>query len=65
MVSVTDGHLRYPFGHELAGYAVDDVEVTLMKAKSAGAQVLSPPAGSARSAVLRFPGGYLAEVHAI
>lgn len=65
MVSVTDGHLRYPFGHELAGYAVDDVEATLVKAKSAGAQVLSPPAGTAQSAVLRFPGGYLAEVHTI
>ena len=63
MVSVTDGHLPYPFGRELAGYAVADVDATLAKAQSAGAQVLSPPVGDAGSAVLQFPGGYIAEIH--
>lgn len=63
MVSVTDGHLPYPFGRELAGYAVADVDATLAKAQSAGAQVLSPPVGDTGSAVLQFPGGYIAEIH--
>lgn len=63
MVSVTDGHLPYPFGRELAGYAVSDVDATLAKARSSGARVLSPPVGATKSAVLQFPGGYTAEIH--
>lgn len=63
MVSVTDGHLPYPVGRELAGYAVDNVDTTIAKAKSAGAQVLSPPVGAVKSAFLQFPGGYIAEIH--
>lgn len=65
MVSVTDGQLPYPFGRELAGYAVADVEATLAKAQAVGARVLSPPVGEARSAVLQFPGGYIAEIHQV
>jgi predicted enzyme related to lactoylglutathione lyase len=67
MVLVTDGHLPYPFGHEIMGYQVRDLPATLEKAKAAGAKILSPPyATSDRStAILEFPGGYIAEVHAL
>jgi hypothetical protein len=65
-VLVTDAHLPYPFGHELTGYQVDDLSHTLQKAKTAGVKVLSPPydAGDRNTAILQFPGGYIAEVHA-
>jgi hypothetical protein len=65
-VLVTDGHLPYPFGRELTGYQVDDLSHTLSKAKTAGVKVLSSPydAGDRSTAILQFPGGYIAEVHA-
>ncbi|WP_450088472.1 glyoxalase [Rhodanobacter hydrolyticus] len=65
-VNVTDGHLPYPFGHEITGYEVKDLDATLAKAMSNGAKVLVPRYdGSDRSsAIVQFPGGYIAEVHA-
>jgi predicted enzyme related to lactoylglutathione lyase len=65
-VLVTDGHLPYPFGHEITGYEVKDLDATLAKAGASGAKLLSPRFdGSDRSsAVIEFPGGYVAEVHA-
>src|SRR6202008_2436199 len=42
-VLVTDGHLPYPFGHELTGYEVKDLADTLKKAQAAGATVLVQP----------------------
>jgi predicted enzyme related to lactoylglutathione lyase len=64
-VLVTDGHLPYPFGHEVTGYQVSDLPATLGKAKAAGAEVLSPPytTGGRTTAIVEFPGGYVAEVH--
>jgi predicted enzyme related to lactoylglutathione lyase len=64
---VTDGHLPYPFGHELTGYEVQYLGATLNKAKAAGAKVLSPPytASGRTTAILEFPGGYIAEVHSL
>jgi|SRR6202167_6303347 len=64
-VMVTDGHLPYPFGHELTGYQVQDLAATLDKAKAAGVKVLFGPyaAKDRSSAVVEFPGGYIAEVH--
>ncbi|MGU3362965.1 glyoxalase [Methylobacterium sp. M6A4_1b] len=64
-VLVTDSHLPYPYGHETTGYAVTSLSATLAKAKAAGAAVLVEPYESdARTAALvRFPGGYVAEVH--
>lgn len=64
-VLVTNGHLPYPFGRELTGYQVQDVGATLEKAKSAGAKVLSAPykASGRTTAIIEFPGGYIAEVH--
>jgi hypothetical protein len=66
-VFVTDGHLPFPFGHEMTGYEVSDLTATLAKAKAAGASVLSPPyaADDRSTAILQFPGGYIAEVHAL
>jgi predicted enzyme related to lactoylglutathione lyase len=66
-VLVTDGHLPYPFGREVMGYQVNDLAATLAKAKAAGAGVLSQAydAGDRRTAVVQFPGGYIAEVHAL
>jgi predicted enzyme related to lactoylglutathione lyase len=65
LVFVTDGHLPYPFGHELTGYEVHDLGATLEKAKAAGAKILSPPytTNDRVTAIVEFPGGYIAEVH--
>ncbi|MFI1766175.1 glyoxalase [Streptomyces sp. NPDC020800] len=65
VVSVTDGHLPYPFGRETTGYGVKDLAVTLRKAEATGAKVLwGPYIGDGRShAVVQFPGGYVAELH--
>jgi hypothetical protein len=64
-VLVTDGHLPYPFGHELTGYQVRDLEATLGKAKAAGVVILSAPYATKdrTTAMVEFPGGYIAEVH--
>jgi hypothetical protein len=64
-ILVTDGHLPYPFGRELTGYEVKDLNATLDKAKAAGARILSLPyvAADRTSAVVEFPGGYIAEIH--
>ncbi|AOK09906.1 MULTISPECIES: VOC family protein [Burkholderia] len=65
-VLVTDGQLPYPFGREMTGYAVADLAATLQKAQAAGVTVLVPPfASDGRDAALvQFPGGYIAEIHA-
>lgn len=65
-VLVTDGHLPFPYGHEMTGYEVGDLDQTLDKAKTAGVEVLVAPfaAQDRRSAMVRFPGGYIAEIHA-
>jgi predicted enzyme related to lactoylglutathione lyase len=66
-VLVTDGHLPYPYGREVTGYETADLDTTLAKAKSAGARVLVEPYSAAdrRSALVQFPGGYIAEIHTI
>ena len=65
-VLVTDGHLPWPYGREMTGYEVADLDATLAKAKAAGATVLTGPysAGDRTAAMIQFPGGYIAEVHA-
>ena len=64
-VLVTDGHLPYPFGHEVSGYRVQDLAATLEKAKAAGVKILSAPytSNDRTTAVVGFPGGYIAEIH--
>lgn len=65
VVLVTDGVLPYPYGHETTGYEVMNVDDTLAKARTAGAVVLVEPyvADGRRAAVVKFPGGYVAEIH--
>jgi hypothetical protein len=65
-VFVTDGHLPYPYGRELTGYEVADLKDTLTKATTSGATVLVEPFICERrdSAIVQFPGGYIAEIHA-
>jgi len=64
---VTDGHLPYPYGREMTGYEVTNLVETLTKAKAAGADVLVPPykIDERDAVVVRFPGGYIAEIHSI
>ncbi|MEV6297429.1 hypothetical protein AB0M41_45325 [Streptomyces sp. NPDC051896] len=47
------------------GYKVANLATTLSKAKAADATVLSGPhlSGGRRSAIVTFPGGYVAEIH--
>jgi hypothetical protein len=65
LVMVTDGQLPYPFGREMTGYDVADLGSTLTKARAAGAKILFGPymTGDRTTAVVEFPGGYIAEVH--
>jgi hypothetical protein len=62
----TDGHLPYPYGREMTGYEVPDMATSLHKAIEAGATVLVHPydAGDREAAIVQFPGGYIAEIHA-
>jgi predicted enzyme related to lactoylglutathione lyase len=63
---VTDGHVPYPFGHETTGYEVRNLGETLAKARQSGATVLVEPfhSGDRDAAMIEFPGGYIAELHA-
>jgi len=64
-VIVSDGHLPYPFGRELTGYEVPNLDATLARAQAAGVTVLVPPFASdgRNAAIVQFPGGYIAEIH--
>jgi predicted enzyme related to lactoylglutathione lyase len=64
-VIATDGHLPWPFGRETTGYEVHDLTATLEKAKANGVSVLTQPVVSRgrQSAMIQFPGGYIAEIH--
>ena len=64
-IMATNGHLPYPFGHDICGYEVSDLNETLSKARSHGATVLVEPVEltDRRTAVVQFPGGFIAEIH--
>jgi len=64
---VTDGHLPYPYGREMMGYEVANLAETITKAKAAGVDVLVPPykTDERDAVVVRFPGGYIAEIHSV
>jgi|SRR5579859_3418133 len=66
MLLATDGHLPFPYGREMTGYAVADLDSTIAKAKAAGVNILVQPqvVGGRRTAMVQFPGGYIAEIHA-
>lgn len=65
VVFVSDGQLPWPYGRDMTGYAVSDLSATLAKATAAGAEILASPAtvGNRQTAIVRFPGGYIAEIH--
>jgi predicted enzyme related to lactoylglutathione lyase len=65
-VLVTDGHLPYPYGRETTGYEVENLTDTLGRATSAGSTILVAPyeADQRSAAIVQFPGGYIAEIHA-
>ncbi|WP_337270403.1 glyoxalase [Oryzifoliimicrobium ureilyticus] len=67
LLLVSDGHLPYPYGYETTGYEVQDIQQTLSKAQSLGVNVLVPAhqSGSRQTAMVQFPGGYIAEIHAV
>ena len=64
-VFVTDGHLPYPYAREFTGYEVANLKDTLTKAAASGATILVEPFTSEdrTSAMVQFPGGYIAEIH--
>jgi predicted enzyme related to lactoylglutathione lyase len=66
-VLVTDGHLPFPYGRETTGYETADLDATLQKARESGAEILVEPyqSGERRAAMVEFPGGYIAEIHAV
>jgi hypothetical protein len=65
-VLVTDGHLPFPYGREKTGYEVANLKAVLAKATTAGVVVRAGPYTSRGrdAAVVEFPGGYIAEIHA-
>lgn len=66
-VFVSDGQLPWPYGRDMTGYEVADLNATLAKAAAAGVETLVAPktVANRQTAILRFPGGYIAEVHTI
>jgi hypothetical protein len=66
VVLVTDGQLPWPYGRETTGYEVSDLAATLAKASAAGATIVVPAYASDHrdAALVQFPGGYIAEIHA-
>ncbi len=66
-VIVSDGQLPWPYGRDMTGYEVANLSVTLDKAKAAGVETLVPvhAEGDRQAAIVRFPGGYIAEVHSV
>ncbi|SLJ99387.1 glyoxalase [Novosphingobium mathurense] len=65
VVFVSDGHLPWPYGRDMTGYDVSNLADTLAKASAAGVETLVAPfsVGHRESAIVRFPGGYIAEIH--
>lgn len=66
LVLVSNGQLPWPYGRELTGYEVPDLAATLARGKAAGMELLvgAHDTGGRQSAIVRFPGGYIAEIHA-
>jgi hypothetical protein len=64
-VIVSDGQLPWPYGRDITGYEVSDLPATLAKATVAGVETLVPTQAEddRQAAIVRFPGGYIAEIH--
>lgn len=65
-VMVSDNQLPWPYGRDVTGYEVVSLDETLAKANAAGVETLVAPhrESDRQSAIVRFPGGYIAEIHA-
>ena len=65
VIIVTNGHLTWPYGRELTGYEVLDIKDALAKAKESGATIVVEPfiADQRISAMIKFPGDHIAEIH--
>lgn len=65
LLFVTDGALPYPFGRETTGYEVEGLEIFLKRAASLGITQLgkTTQVNGRTTAMIRFPGGYIAELH--
>ena len=66
-VFVTDGHLPYPYGRDQTGYEVSSLTDTLAKAELLDVKIIVQPYSSSgrTSAIVEFPGGYVAEIHEV
>jgi hypothetical protein len=64
-VMATDGQLPYPFGYEISGYGVENLQKTLDAAVTHGVTVEFAPVQlkDRRTAIVKFPGGFVAEIH--
>jgi len=64
-VMVSDNQLPWPYGRDVTGYEVGSLQATLAKAKAVGVETLVKPhiESDRQSAIVRFPGGYIAEIH--
>ena len=64
-VMVSDNQLPWPYGRDMTGYEVGSLKDTLAKGQAAGVEVLvaSHTERDRQSAIVRFPGGYIAEIH--
>ena len=67
LVMVSDGQIPWPYGHDITGYSVPNLPETLGKAAAAGVEMLVPPhpVAGRPSAIVRFPGGFIAEIHQV
>ena len=67
VILATDGHLPTPYGRETMGIEVPDLPATLGKAEKAGVKILVAPyrSGGRTAAMVEFPGGVIAEIHAV
>lgn len=65
-VMVSDNQLPWPYGRDVTGYEVGNLQATLAKGQAAGVETLVAPhtESDRQSAIVRFPGGYIAEIHA-
>lgn len=65
-VMVSDNQLPWPYGRDMTGYEVASLKDALAKGRAAGVETLVEPHAERdrESAIVRFPGGYIAEIHA-
>ena len=64
-VLISDNQLPWPYGRDMTGYKVANLLDTLSKGRAAGVETLVEPHAEEgrQSAIVRFPGGYIAEIH--